>query len=72
MNNKIEIDWGAVTEVVALFILGLIAIVAMYKLKVDGKEIALAIGAGIGGYLTKTGVNKVKEKLESAKDDKII
>lgn len=68
-----DINWSAITEVVALFILGVIAIVAMYELKVDGKEIALAIGSGIGGYLTKAVVDIKKDKPDKeSKDDKNI
>ena len=52
--------WETLTEIAALLVLCVIAIVAMYELKVDGKEIALAIGSGIGGYLAKTAVNAKK------------
>ena len=53
IQNDNIIDWGVITEVAALIVLGFIASVAMLKLGVEGKEIALAIGGGIGGYLTK-------------------
>ena len=68
MNDSIEINWGAVTEIAALFILGSIAMIAMLKLGVGGKEIALAIGSGIGGYLVKGNVNTKKINKESSKE----
>lgn len=72
MANKIEINWEAMTEVVALLILGIVAIVAMLKLGVAGKDVALSVGAGIIGYLAKTGVETKKANKEPIKDDRII
>ena len=69
MENNIEINWGAATEIAALFILGAIATIAMLKLGVGGKEIALAIGSGIGGYLVKGNVNTKKINKESSKEN---
>ena len=63
-----KIDWTALTEVIALGILGLIAVVAMCELKVEGKEIALSIGSGIAGYIAKGAINK--EPKESDENEK--
>lgn len=49
-----------IAELMALAVLGAIAIVAMYQLGVEGKEIPLAIGSGIGGYLTKAAIDIIK------------
>ena len=49
-----------IAEYLALIVLGAIAIVATFELGVDGKEIPLAIGSGIGGYLAKAGVNAIR------------
>lgn len=68
MDEKFDINWEAATEIAALFILGSIAIIAMLKLGVGGKEIALAIGSGIGGYLVKGHVNTKKINKESGKE----
>lgn len=59
-----KIDWGIITETVALLVLGSIAIIAMYKLGAGGKEIPLAIGSGIGGYLVKGAVSTMKSNKE--------
>lgn len=69
--RKIEIEWDAVTELVALLVLGLIAGVAMYKLGVQGKEIPLSIGSGIAGYLTKSRINAIREKKGENNDPEI-
>lgn len=69
MENRIEVNWEAATEVAALFILGMIATVAMFKLGIGGKEIALAIGSGIGGYLVKGKVNEKKVNKEPVKNE---
>lgn len=61
-QNRIKIDWGALTEISALYILGLIAIVAMGCLGIGGKEIALSIGSGIGGYLVKGTIDKKSDR----------
>lgn len=52
--------WDVLTELAALVVLGVVAVVAMLELGVEGKEIPLAIGSGIAGYLAKTAVNVVK------------
>ena len=59
-ENWEGLNWDAIAEVVALVILGIITVVAMCELSVNGKEIALAIGSGIGGYLTKTAIGVKK------------
>lgn len=41
-------------ELVAIFILGIIAVVAIAELKVGGKEIAIAVASGLVGYLKGT------------------
>lgn len=53
-------NWD-ITELTALAVLGIIAVVAMYQLGVEGKEIPLAIGSGIAGYLTKAVVNEIRK-----------
>lgn len=68
MMKKIEIDWEAATEIIALIILGFIATVAMWQLDVNGKEIALSIGSGVCGYLVKT--TKVQKEPDKKKSDK--
>jgi hypothetical protein len=54
--------WDAMAEVAALIILGTVAVVAMYELGVEGKEIPLSIGSGVIGYLTKSAVDIVKNE----------
>lgn len=54
-------NWNGLAELVALLILGIIAVTAMQELGVHGKEIPLAIGSGIAGYLTKAAVNIVRK-----------
>ena len=53
--------WDVMTELAALIVLGIVAVVAILELGVDGKEIPLAIGSGITGYLAKVAVNAVKD-----------
>jgi hypothetical protein len=38
-------------EFATIIVLGIVAVVAMWLLKVGGKEIALAIGTGLIGFL---------------------
>jgi len=38
-------------ELVTVLVLGVIAVVALALLKVGGKEIAIAVGSGLIGYL---------------------
>ena len=54
-------NWDGLAELVALLILGIIAVTAMQELGVQGKEIPLAIGSGIAGYLTKAAVNVARK-----------
>lgn len=63
--------WDAMTELAALTVLGVIATIAMYELGVDGKEIPLAIGSGIGGYLTRTAIDTVRKKKGENNDPEI-
>ncbi len=55
-------NWDTVTELAALIVLGTVAIVSMYELGIEGKEIPLAIGSGIVGYLVKAAVNTVRKQ----------
>lgn len=52
--------WRDITEIVALLVLCMIAVSAIGHLGVQGKEIPLAIGSGIGGYLTRAAVDAIK------------
>jgi hypothetical protein len=38
-------------ELITILVLGVIAVVALALLKVGGKEIAIAVGSGLIGYL---------------------
>ena len=42
---------NGVDELVTILVLGIIAVAAIALLKVGGKEIAIAIGSGLIGYL---------------------
>lgn len=70
--NKININLEGATEIVALLVLGIIAVVAMCALLSDGKEIALSIGSGLCGYLTKAAVDKAKDVSDNKPVDKPI
>lgn len=49
-----------IAEYLALIVLGAIAIVAMYQLGSEGKEVPLAVSSGIIGYLAKAGVTAMR------------
>lgn len=42
---------NGIDELITILVLGIIAVVAIVLLKVGGKEIAIAIGGGLIGYL---------------------
>jgi hypothetical protein len=54
-TNCRRFDWGDITEEIAIAILGIIAVSALFIMK--GNEIPLAIGSGLIGYLK--GMKKV-------------
>ena len=64
MNEKTELNWESIAEISALAILGAVAIIAMFKLGVEGKDITLSVAAGIIGYLAKTGKDMAKTNLD--------
>ena len=73
MENKfkdIYINLEGATETVALLSLVAIAMTAMLTLGLGGKEIALAIGSSIGGYLAKSAVETVKDSFKKDPDKK--
>ena len=59
---KAPIEGDVITECLALIIVGSIAIVAMFTLGIEGKEIPLTIGGGLVGYMAKTVVSAIKRK----------
>lgn len=59
---KAPIESDMITESLALIVIGSIAIVAMFTLGSEGKEIPLALGSGVAGYLTKAAVSAIKGK----------
>lgn len=42
---------NGVDELITILVLGIIAVVAIALLEVDGKEVAIAIAGGLVGYL---------------------
>ena len=60
--KNININLEGATETVALLSLVAIAMTAMLTLALGGKEIALAIGSSIGGYLAKSAVENRKKE----------
>ena len=38
-------------EIITILVLGLVAVLSMFLLEMEGKEIALTIGGGLIGYL---------------------
>ena len=60
--KNININLEGATETVALLSLVAIAMTAMLTLALGGKEIALAIGSSIGGYLAKSAVENGKKE----------
>jgi small-conductance mechanosensitive channel len=51
---KVQIDpdlQSMIQNSIGIIILGIVIVVALVILKVDGKEVALALGGAIGGFL---------------------
>jgi len=58
---KVPIDGEIITECLALVIIGTIVITSIIVLGPEGKEIPLALGGALGGYLTKSAVSAIKK-----------
>ena len=59
---KAPIEGEIITECLALIIIGAIVITSIIVSGPEGKDVSLALGGALGGYLTKSAVNAIKKK----------